>query len=164
MNNQETTMPGSGISEPDRIVEFEFRMPRRQDLNLPKLDVEPVRQMAEQVILTGLGLSVLASRAVAKAIQEASKAGAEAAEQPGPVTRTLLNLVGSREHKDNTDASGSIRVLPISDYASLDSTEIISRLPELNRDQLESLRDYEMDHQRRKMVLEAIDGQLTTAV
>ncbi len=163
MDSTHVTRPGTDPSEQERVVEMEIRLPRREDFKLPKIDAEPLRDAAEQAVLTGLGMTVLASRAVVKALRAANEAGAEAAENPGPLTRALLRAVGHAEPANEPKPLRSVRVLPIADYASLSTAEIIARLSELDREQLQVLRNYEAEHADRSSVLEAIDAQLASA-
>jgi demethoxyubiquinone hydroxylase (CLK1/Coq7/Cat5 family) len=51
-------------------------------------------------------------------------------------------------------------VLPISNYETLTTEEVIKRLDTLSEEQLRTLRDYEIRHQNRAVVIEAIDGRL----
>ncbi len=88
-----------------RVVEAEIRLPKLDDLRLPEIDLEPVRTAAEQVLLTGIGVGVLVARGLANAIKAAHRAGAEAAQDPGPVTRALLSLVRKPEKGEPTKAA-----------------------------------------------------------
>jgi hypothetical protein len=159
MDNQETTLNRAGRADQERVVEFELRRPHREDIKLPKVDMEPVRKTLEDVVLTGIGLSIITARAIARTLQEAQRAGTEAAERPGPITRGVLDLLGHKERTETQQPEqSSIPVLPIADYASLESEQVIARLPGLGRAQLETLRSYEFEHGRRTEVLKAIDG------
>jgi hypothetical protein len=163
MDSQTATMDSGQIKDAHRVVEFELRRPHREDITLPKVDAEPVRQVIEQVALTSIGLAIITARSIARTIEAAHKAGAEAAQRPGPFTRAILDLVG---HKDDGTAPltrHNIAVLPIGDYPSLSSDEVIARLTSLNREQLEAVRAYELEHERRTVILKALDGLETTA-
>jgi hypothetical protein len=146
-----------------RVVELEVKLPKLEEIKLPKVNLEPARAIAEQVLLTGLGVGVLLVRGVVYAVKAANQAGAEAAKNPGPVVGTLLGLVRGKESAAAT--SGEIRmkvpVLPINNYDNLALADILGRLPQLSADQLRVVREYEQDHQARAEVLEAINRQLT---
>ncbi len=149
-----------------REVEWEFQLPKAKKVDLPKVDLEPARKMAEQLLLTGIGASVLVSRAIVDAVKAANRAGAEAAERPGPVTETLLSLVRERreraERAPRSDARTSVPVLPIANYDGLSTGEIIAALPDLTREELTALHEYEADHKGRAAVLKAIAGYLAS--
>lgn len=149
-----------------RVVEAEIKMPRLEDLHLPamKVNVEPMRSAAEQVLLTGIGLGVLAARGVRAAVRAAYAAGSEAARDPGPVTKALLDLVRRPEAGEE---AGPIRrqvpVLPIDNYDALDADAVQVRLPDLTGEQLRIVRAYEENHRARPEVLQAIDRRLGDA-
>lgn len=163
MDNQTIAMDSGGGTEARRVVEFELRRPHREDITLPKVDVEPVRKAIEQVALTSIGLAIITARSVVRTIEAAHRAGAEAAERPGPFTRAILDLVGHGENGATPRARHSIAVLPIADYPSLDSDEVIARLTSLNGEQLEAVRAYELEHERRAVILKALEGLEATA-
>ncbi len=161
MDSQETTMRNTEPAETRRVVEFELRMPNKEDLQVTRAKVEPLRRAAEDVVLTGIGLSVLASRALLKTIRNAHRAGEEAAEHPGPVTRALVGLVGRPDQPATGEPRpGNIPIVPIANYDSLDSDDIITQLPGLTREQLIVVRDYELAQEGRQRLLEAIDELL----
>ncbi|MBC7238160.1 MAG: hypothetical protein H5T69_20135 [Chloroflexi bacterium] len=147
-----------------RVVEAEFKLPSLEELSLPKIDLESVRVVAEDVLLTGIGAAVLLARGVTSALRAANQAGIEAAKNPGPVTGALLSLV--RKPGKRPAAEGvrvQVPVLPIDNYDQLSAKEILSRLPELSEEQLRVLREYELANARRTTVLKAIDRQLGVA-
>lgn len=160
MDSQEMTLPNPRSQSRTREVEFELRRPHKEDLALPKVELEPLRRAAEDILLTGIGLTVLAGRLVINSVQAAHRAGREAAERPGPVTRALLRVVAQKESPSEKPLSRSIPVLPIAHYTTLGAEEIIARLPGLEPEQLMVLRDHELGHQRRPQVLEALDELL----
>ncbi|MHB1295704.1 MAG: hypothetical protein ACYC4R_11995 [Anaerolineae bacterium] len=141
-------------------------MPRREEIKLPQVNLEPARVVAEQVLLTGIGATVLLARGIVHVVRAANQAGAQAAEQPGPVTKALLSLV--RPHSEHTEAPAtgpavSVPVMPIDNYQARSAEEVISRLPALSDEQLRMVRAYEADHMARTEVLEAIDSRLNRA-
>jgi len=140
---------------PRRVVELEFKRPT---VRLPEVDLEPVRRVAKDVLLTGIGAVVLTGRAVARAIKAANSAGVETAEHPGPVTRALLSLVQSPPQE--RQAAQSFGVLPVADYDGLDASTIIGLLGGLSRDEIALLLAYERDHQAREAVMAAMTARL----
>lgn len=164
MNCHEATVNSPLSSECKRVVEAEIRLPTWDDLEMPKVDLEPARHVAEDILLTGLGAIVLVGRGVSNAVRAANRAGAEAAEHPGPLTDALLKLV----RKPGASSTGEgirvrVPVLPIDDYDERSPEEILAHLPELSEDQLRVLREYEIAHARRTTILKAIDHQLGVA-
>ena len=143
-----------------RVVETEIRLPRLGEMNLPKVDLEPVRDVAMEVLITGLGIGVLMARGVAAAVRAAHDAGKKELENPGPVTRSVMNVM----RREGTPASQQMRmavpVLPLDNYDTLSVAEILPRLPDLTREQLQVLRDYENSHQARVEVLEDLNRRL----
>jgi hypothetical protein len=162
MDNQTMTMPGAG-TEPQRVVEYELRRPHREDIKLPVVDVEPFRKALEEIVLTSIGLAIVTGRSLASTIEAAHRAGAEAADNPGPVTRAVLDMIGRKTPAARTPSRTSIPVLPVADYDSLESEQVISRLTSLDREELAAVRVYELEHERRTAILKAIDGLETTA-
>ncbi len=163
MDSHEMTMQGTEAEATGRVVEFELRLPRRQEITLPRVSAEPLRHAAEEVILTGIGLTVLAGRALVQTARAARRAGEEAAEHPGPVARALLGLVRKTGDPAATPISRNIPVLPIAGYSVLAADEILPRLERLSPEQLAAVRDYEQAHLRRAPVLEAIAARLAAA-
>jgi len=159
MEAQESTLSSAQGAAPQRVVEFELRLPRREEITLPKMDWAPWRRAAEQALITGLGVGILVARGIKYAVRAAYEAGAEAAAQPDSVTHTLVGWVHPNQETAKP-TSGKIRVLPLEDYERLASDEVIARLPQLTAAQLETLRAYEMEHERRTSVLKAIDDRL----
>ncbi len=156
----------TGAAEPrrdasGRVIEWEFRMPRAE-IKAPEVDLEPARRVAEKVLLVGIGATVLLARGISSAVKSAASAGAEAAEHPGPVTRTLLDLVRPRPQKaaPARETRVKVPVVPIEGYDALTGEEAIARLEALSADELRTLRDYEAATQARDEVLQAIDQRL----
>ncbi|MHB0857998.1 MAG: hypothetical protein ACYC5M_10565 [Anaerolineae bacterium] len=166
MDTHELTMNGGPQARPRRVTEAELRLPRREEIRLPHVNLEPARSVAEQVLLTGIGATVLLARGVAKAVRTANEAGSKAAEQPGPVTKALLSLVRGQGESATPPVAGpavSVPIMPIDNYQARPVTEILARLPELSDEQLRTVRTYEMDHLARTEVLEAINSRLAQA-
>jgi hypothetical protein len=163
MDSHEMTLQNPQSEEAGRVVEFELHLPRRQEIALPKVNAEPLRRAAEDVVLTGIGLTLLAGRALVNTMRAAHRAGEEAAEHPGPVTRALIGLVSKKAKPADKPLSHHIPVLPIAGYSVLGSDEIIARLEGLSQEQLVLVRDYEAAHLQRAAVLEALAARLTSA-
>lgn len=162
MSTEELAMDqGRTAPRERRVVEAEIKLPRIENIKMPKVNTEPMRSTAEQVLLTGIGLGVLAARGIRAAVRAAHAAGQEAARDPGPVTKALLDLV-----KRPTEGTGAgpitrqVPVLPIDNYDALDADQVKVRLPDLTDEQLRVVRTYEEGHQARPDVLEAIDRRL----
>jgi len=163
MSDTTLSFDDTGSSGTRRVVEFELKRPRREDIHLPKADVEPVRQALEQVALTSIGLAILTARSVVRTLEEARAAGQEAAEHPGPVTRTVMGLLGHKSTETQPLGRRTVPMVPITDYDSLESDQIIARLTGLSAKQLDAVRAYELEHERRTAILKAIDGLSATA-
>jgi len=159
MSSQEFAIDDSEMKTTRRVVEFEFKRPKLEDLDLPKVDMEPVRVAAEQVLLTGIGVGVLLARGLIKAIKAANQAGVETAETPGPITNALLSLVRKPGEASSTEAESKIvvPVLPIANYDELSATKVVEHLPNLTTEQLAIVRKYELEHKKRTTILKAID-------
>jgi hypothetical protein len=161
---QDFAVENAPSSKPARVVEAELRLPKAEELHLPKVNTEPVRKVAEEVLLVSLGLGVLAVRGLTLAIKAAYKAGNETIEHPGPVTQKVLDaLRGARAAQPAAGIRRTVPVLPIENYDVLAESEVIARLSELDGEALRLLRQYETDHARRTAVLEAIARRLELA-
>jgi len=148
---------------PRRVVEFEFRLPRRGEIKMPAIDVERIRKIAETGLITGIGFGVLLTRAIRRTVEAANQAGREAVQRPGPVTRALLGIVRPAElgfRGRSTSEARTVSTLPIEDYAQLTAAEVVARLSQLNAKELRLLREYETAHANRVTVLRAIDARL----
>jgi len=157
-----TELPEGGQS-PRRVVEAEFRLPRLDEIQLPEIDLTPVRTVAEQVLLTGIGVGVLVVRGLSQAIKAAHQAGKEAAQQPGSAAETLLSLVRKPEAAEQGSASetkSKVPVLAIDNYDQLTAADILERLPDLSAQELGLVHAYESDHRARAEVVQAIDARL----
>ena len=145
-----------------RVVELEIKLPKLEEIKLPKVNLEPARTVAELVLLTGLGVGVLVARGVVYAVKAANRAGMEAAQHPGPVLGALLGFVRGKELTAKPQAEiKRVPVLPIDNYDDLPLGDVLERLRQLSAEQLRVVREYEQAHQARAEVLEAIDRQLT---
>jgi len=146
-----------------RVVEAEVKLPKLDEIEWPKVDLEPARDLAERVLLTGIGVAVLVARGIVRSVNAARQAGLEAADSPGPITKALLSLVRREEDTaPGSEARVVVPVLPIDDYDELGVAEILERLPDLSADQLGVLREYEASRQARDELLAAIDRRLAT--
>lgn len=147
---------------PKRVVEFELRLPRPEEIKLPKVNWEPWRKAAEEALITGLGVGILVARGIKRAVEVAHEAGAQAAERPGTLPHALVQWMRPHQAAGSATA-GRIRVLPIEDYDKLSVTEIIERLSQLSSEQLRMVRAYEEEHAGRLAILKAIDGLLAAS-
>jgi len=164
MNTSELTteLPKGGQSS-RRVVEAEFRLPRLDEIQLPEIDLTPIRTVTEQVLLTGIGVGVLVVRGLSQAIKAAHQAGQEATQQPGSAAETLLSLVRKPEKAEPTTPNETrvkVPILPIDNYDQLTVADVLERLPDLSLAELELVRSYEGDHKARTGVLKAIEKQL----
>jgi hypothetical protein len=143
------------------VVEAEIKPFNLQELQFPKVDMEPARRLAEQVLLTGIGVGVLLARGLAKVVNEAHAAGESAAKNPGPVTQALLSLVHpvNQDVPRKTPGIRKVPVLPIADYVVLSDSEVIARLEGLSFEQLNVVRAFEEQHLNRPAVLAAITSK-----
>ena len=155
-----------------RVVEAEIKLPKLEDLHLPKLeavklpkvDLEPARAITEQVLLTGLGFSVLLVRGIVTVVKAANEAGAQAAQHPGPAVQAVLGLVRGSQGpttRADTDLKTKVPMLPIGNYDALSALQVLAELPHLSDEQVRVVRAYELDHQARAEVLEAIAQRLS---
>jgi len=152
-----------------RVVEAEFRLPKLNRVELPKVDWSPVRKAAADVLLTGLGVGVLMARGAMAAVKAAYQAGATTADKPGSVAHTMVSVVrGTEKVSQATGAavySGAgikmhVPVLPIESYDALSMADISVKLEGLTAEQLAVLREYELTHANRAEVLEIIQARL----
>ncbi len=144
-----------------RVVEAELKLPKLSNVELPRVDWAPMRKLASDVLLTGLGIGVLAVRGATAAAKAAYDAGADEAKRDGSVAQRVVSAVRGEA---TTSGEGSIKVhvpvLPIADYDTLNYREVLSKLEALTAEQLAVLRDYEATHANRVTVLNAIQARL----
>ena len=147
-----------------RVVEAEIKMPKLEDLKLPKVDLAPFRSAAEEVLLTGLGVGVLIVRGMVGVVKAAHTAGAEEIKNPGPLTKALMDLmhpISKTEAKN--DLRVKVPVMPLDNYDTLAPEDVAVRLADLSAEQLHVVREYELTHQARPAVIEAIEQRLAGA-
>ena len=172
MSTQEFAIDESHAkTEKRRVVEAEIRLPTWDELGLPRwkdmpqVDLEPVAAVAEEILLTTLGMGVLVGRGVVAVIRAAHKAGAEAAGREGSLTHGLTQWIhpapDTEAAKENERVS--VRVLPVDHYDDLSLEGILNEIGTLSRQDLTVLRAYEAAHANRAEVLEAIDARLSAA-
>lgn len=148
-----------------RVVEAEIKPLNLHELQFPKVDLEPARHLAEQALLTGIGMGVLLARGLSRVVREAHSAGESAAKNPGPVTQALLNLVrsGSQGATSKTTALRKVPMLAIANYAALSDAEVIANLEGLSSEQLGVVRAFEEQHLNRPAILAAIASKIQAA-
>ena len=163
MSTQEFAIENETPQPQRRVVEAEIRMPRFEGIKTPDVDLTPIRDLAEQVLLTGLGMGVLAVRGLSQVVKAAYRAGVEELENPGKVTKAVLHAVRPKaKQAAEGEASVKVPMLPIDNYDDLSEDEVIGRLADLNEAALRVIREYETGNARRTQVLEAIATQLQT--
>jgi hypothetical protein len=144
-----------------RVVEAEIKPINWQELKFPKVELEPLRRLAEGALLTGIGLGVLLARGVNRAVKAAHEAGRSAAENPGPVTHALLSLVRTANQEvRKAPPVRRVPVLAIENYAALSDANVIANLEGLSAEQLSVVRSFEEQHLNRPAVLAAITSKL----
>ncbi|HHX66214.1 MAG TPA: hypothetical protein GX702_15160 [Chloroflexi bacterium] len=163
MTDQEMTMNAPEQRATGRVVEVEIRLPRREEIEMPKVNLEPVRNAVGQVLLTGIGVSILLARGITGAVRAAYRAGTDAAQEPGTLAHSLMGMMQGDKKTGPIGEIKRVPVLPIADYDTLSAEEIIDRIKGLDEEQLRTLRDYEAAHEQRTVVLTAIDSQLGAA-
>jgi len=148
--------------EKKRVVEAEIKLPKLEDLSLPHVNLEPVRSIAEDVLVTTLGIGVLVTRGVISAVKAAHDAGVEAAQEPDSWVNRLVTRLKPKEDEPELTVQPSARVpmLPIDDYDELAADEIDARIEALDVAQLGVLRAYEVEHQNRADVIATLDSRL----
>ncbi len=169
MTDQDMPMPGAEpVRMQRRVVETEIRLPhfselglpKVEELGLPKVDLKPVRDVAGEVLITGLGIGVLVVRGVMAAVKAAYDAGKNEVENPSPVTKKVIDLMRREGKTSGQQIRITVPVLPVDDYDSLSVADLLVRLPDLREEQLRVLREYEFGHQNRAEVIEAYDQRL----
>ena len=147
-----------------RITEHEIKPIDWSKVKFPHVDLEPVREVTEQALLTGIGLGVLIARGVRKAVQAAYEAGRSEAEHPGSAAEAIANLVRPKGGEEQAKpAIRKVPVLPIANYGDLQESEVINSLEGLSGEQLEMVRAYEQQHLNRPALLAAIQSKLLSA-
>ena len=145
-----------------RVTELEIKLPKLEELKLPQVNWEPVRNAAEQVLLTGIGIGVLAARGMIHIVKTAHEAGVEAAQQPGPAKSLLewIRPAAKTPPVGKAELRRVVPVLPLDNYDQRDVADILSQLPQLNADQVRILREYELEHRARPELIEAMNQRL----
>jgi len=152
-----TTQEFATETAPRRVVEAEFRLPR-----FSEIDLQPAKKVAGEVLLTGLGLGVLLTRAVIKGVRNAHDAGREWADSDAKAGQAITQWMDGDEDAPDTSASHAVPVLPIAEYDQLAPTQIAAALATLDRGAIETVRAYEAEHSNRQTVLAAIDNRPAT--
>ena len=150
------------LDQEQRVVEADIRFPKLSEIKKPDIDLEPLRNVAEQALITTLGLGVLAVRGLSKAVTAAYEAGQQAASDPESITHKIVDWMHKTEKEVQTDPSPtrriSVSVLPISDYDSLPQAELLTQIATLDAAQTEILIAYERDHRNREQVMAALEA------
>lgn len=162
MSTERVSMEFAEQKAQRRVTELEIKLPKLEELKLPQVNWEPVRNAAEQVLLTGIGIGVLAARGMIHIIKTAHAAGVEAAEQPGPAKSLLewIRPAAKTAPVSKVEPRRVVPVLPLDNYDQRDVADILSQLPQLSADQVRILREYEIAHQARPELIEAMNQRL----
>ena len=138
------------------------RQGRQKAKGRPKpseIDLEPLRQVAEEFVLTGYGATIMVYERLSALAKEARETGEAHRDDAGPLARFLLDLVSKRPEVEPS-VKVKVPVLPITDYDSLTVPQVKAQLAGLTDEQLRVVRDYEAAHKNRQGVLRAIDQRL----
>jgi hypothetical protein len=129
-----------------------------------QVDLEPVRQAAEDVLTAGYGLTLLALDGLETFVQRAYERGKESRSTAGPVAGMLFDLL-RQPATPLTRKPKPVRVpvLPIADYDTCNVDEVVQALAGLSPEDLKLVRSYEREHKNRKTVLNAIEQKLAAA-
>jgi hypothetical protein len=147
---------------------------------------DPIRAEVERVLHAILGATVAvpiaAVTAVPRCLARRACALRRRLGEPARVARSLLDLVGAgpiqsvisqddspapdepavalRVVPDPAPRSSADDHLPIDEYESLAASQVVARLPTLQRDELETVRSFEAAHRGRRTILGKIDQLL----
>jgi len=146
------------MDRPGRVVEASFSLPHAEKIKFPEVDWDPVVELGREALLTTVGVGILVGRGVASAIKAAYQAGLAEASRPDSWLGSVLG--GASESASPVEAANAVPVLPIADYDQLSVDEILCRLQDLDRAQLELVGRYEATHANRAAVLDAIASRL----
>jgi len=161
MSSQEFAGTAPRAEAQERVVEYELKMPKLEDIKLPEVDLKPAADVAKKVLLVGLGAGVLLVRGVVKVVQAAAEAGADEIEHPGPVTQAVMRVVKRPEESTEADTKPlRVPVLAIDGYDTLESKEVIARLAGLSAEQLNVIRQHEITTKNREEIIAALDELL----
>lgn len=145
------------MERPGRVVEASFHLPKAEEITFPKVDLEPVAEIGREVLLTTIGLGVLAAQGLAAAARAAYQAGLAEASRPDSWLHTLAKR--AQDTPSAAQAQG-VPVLPIADYDRLGEQEVVARLDGLTLAELDLVRRYEAANLDRVLVLDAIARRL----
>ncbi len=145
------------MERPRRVVEASFRLPKAKEITFPKVDLEPVAEIGRELLLTTVGIGVLAAQGLATAARAAYQAGLEEASKPDS---WLHGILRAAVDVSPAQQGQGVPVLPIADYDRLDEQEVVARLDGLTREELELVRRYEAANLDRVLVLDAIARRL----
>lgn len=154
MSVNETTVENAGaIPQP----QAEKKKARPKPI---QVDWEPVRQLADDVIVTGYGASLMVYERLSELAQQAHEKGTGTREEAGPLAKFFLDMFAPPKKARKARPPTKVPVLPIADYNSLTVSQVAERLAGLTEEQLKIVRQYEAEHKNRKGVLQAIDQRL----
>ncbi|NLV75264.1 MAG: hypothetical protein GXY52_11385 [Chloroflexi bacterium] len=136
-----------------RQVEHEIRPIDWKNLELPKVDTRPLREMGEAVLYTSLGLGLLAARGVRRVLLKAYRAGKD----------TYSSGSSPAQSKVRDTTSVNVPVMRVAGYAAMDEHEAINALNDLDAASLRAVEAYERAHAARPGVLAVIADRLKNA-
>jgi len=152
------------LNKEQRVVEAEIRMPKLSEIKKPDIDLEPVKNVAEQALITTLGIGVLVARGLRKAVTAAYEAGQKAADDPDSLTHKVVEWMHQPPTQPDADPSPtrriSIPVLPISNYDGLPIAELVTRIETLDATQARTLLAYEQAHDNRETIVAALQARI----
>ncbi len=153
MSVNETTMENAGA------------MPRPQARKKarPKpieVDWEPVRQLADDIVVTGYGASLMVYEHLSELAQQAHEKGVTNRQEAGSLAKLFLDMFAPPQKAKKARPATRVPVLPIADYDSLTVSQVEERLEGLTEEQLKVVRQYEVAHKNRRGVLQALDQRL----
>ncbi len=161
MSSQEFAGTAPHVDAQERVVEYEIKMPKLEDIKLPEVDLQPVANVAKKVLLIGLGAGILLVRGAIKVVEKAAEAGADEIEHPGPVTQAVMRVVRRKDEPAQADTKPlRVPVLAIDGYDTLEPKEVIARLAGLSAEQLNVIRQHEITTKNREELVAAIDELL----
>ncbi len=153
MSANETTMENAGtIPQPQA---------QKKARSKPiEVDWEPVRQLADDLMVTGYGASLMVYERLSELAQQAHEKGTVKRQEAGPLGKFFLDMFAPPKKAKKARPPTKVPVLPIADYDRLTVSQVEDRLEGLTEEQLQLVRQYEVEHKNRQGVLQAIDQRL----
>jgi len=156
MSVNETTMENAGAI-PQPQAEEKAKKARPKPI---EIDWEPVRQLADDIMVTGYGASLMVYERLSELARQAHEKGRANRQEAGPLAKFFLDMFAPPKKAKKARPSIKVPVLPIADYDNLTVSQVEERLEGLTEEQLKIVRQYEVEHKNRRGVLQAIDQRL----